>query len=70
VIAVAWLWRGVSREVAQLIHGDEADGFLGTITDSFTIGAFTRAWLRGLLPGLPILTLPGKVAAPEDGTNS
>jgi ADP-ribose pyrophosphatase len=57
-------------EVAQLIHGDEADGFLGTITDSFTIGAFTRAWLRGLLPGLPILTLPGKVAAPEDGTNS
>lgn len=25
----------------------------GEITDSFTIGAFTRAWLRGLLPDLP-----------------
>jgi ADP-ribose pyrophosphatase len=25
----------------------------GEISDSFTIGAFTRAWLRGLLPGLP-----------------
>lgn len=27
----------------------------GEINDSFTIGAFTRAWLRGLLPGLPRL---------------
>jgi ADP-ribose pyrophosphatase len=26
----------------------------GRITDSFTIAAFTRAWLRGLLPGLPV----------------
>jgi ADP-ribose pyrophosphatase len=33
-------------QVAGFIKADE-------ITDSFTIGAFTRAWLRGLLPGLP-----------------
>jgi ADP-ribose pyrophosphatase len=26
----------------------------GGITDSFTIGAFTRAWLQGLLPGLSL----------------
>lgn len=31
-------------EVAELISS-------GEITDSFTIGAFTRAWLRGILPG-------------------
>lgn len=34
------------RQVAEIIRD-------GGITDSFTIGAFTRAWLRGLLPGLP-----------------
>jgi ADP-ribose pyrophosphatase len=34
------------RRVAEIIRD-------GGITDSFTIGAFTRAWLRGLLPGLP-----------------
>jgi ADP-ribose pyrophosphatase len=34
------------RRVAEMIRD-------GRITDSFTIGAFTRAWLRGLLPGLP-----------------
>jgi ADP-ribose pyrophosphatase len=34
------------KRVAELIRD-------GQITDSFTIGAFTRAWLRGLLPGLP-----------------
>ena len=33
-------------QVAEDIHS-------GDINDSFTIGAFTRAWLRGLLPGLP-----------------
>lgn len=33
-------------EVAELIHREE-------ITDSFTIAAFTRAWLANLLPGLP-----------------
>lgn len=37
-------------EVANMIAMSE-------ITDSFTIGAFTRAWLRGLLalPGFPVL---------------
>jgi ADP-ribose pyrophosphatase len=30
----------------------------GTVSDSFTIGAFTRAWLRGLLPGLAAPTPP------------
>jgi len=34
-----------------LINEDEADDPFNTITDSFTIGTFTRAWLRGLLPG-------------------
>jgi ADP-ribose diphosphatase len=34
------------NEVAQLIR-------TGGITDSFTVGAFTRALLRGILPGLP-----------------
>lgn len=34
------------RRVAEIIRD-------GGITDSFTIGAFTRAWLRGLLPGFP-----------------
>jgi ADP-ribose pyrophosphatase len=33
-------------EVAELIRRDE-------ITDSFTIAAFTRAWLSNLLPGFP-----------------
>jgi ADP-ribose pyrophosphatase len=33
-------------KVAELIHH-------GEITDSFTIAAFTRAWLANLLPGLP-----------------
>jgi len=33
------------RRVADIIRD-------GGITDSFTIGAFTRAWLRGLLPGM------------------
>lgn len=58
------------NEVAQLIHGNEADDFLMTITDSFTIGAFTRAWLRGLLPGLPTLTLPGEVSIARDDSSS
>jgi len=40
-----------SHQVAQEI-------LTGRISDSFTIGAFTRAWLRGLLPGLPLPTLP------------
>ena len=53
-------------EVAQLIRGDATDDFLTTITDSFTIGAFTRAWLRGLLPGVPTLTPPDNLAAAED----
>lgn len=34
------------KRVAEIIRD-------GRITDSFTIGAFTRAWLRRLLPGLP-----------------
>jgi ADP-ribose pyrophosphatase len=34
------------RRVAELIRD-------ARITDSFTTAAFTRAWLRGLLPGLP-----------------
>lgn len=33
-------------EVARLIR-------TGEISDSFTIGAFTRAWLKGILPGWP-----------------
>ena len=34
--------------------GEVAEEILScAISDSFTIGAFTRAWLRGLLPGLP-----------------
>ncbi len=37
------------QHVAELIR-------TGAISDSFTIGAFTRAWLRGLLPGLPIVS--------------
>jgi ADP-ribose pyrophosphatase len=37
------------RDVAGLIS-------TGEISDSFTIGAFTRAWLRGLLPGWPAPT--------------
>jgi ADP-ribose pyrophosphatase len=36
------------RGVAELIRD-------GQITDAFTIGAFTRAWMRGLLPGMPAL---------------
>jgi ADP-ribose pyrophosphatase len=47
-------------QVARLIHwNEEADESLAAITDSFTIGAFTRAWLCGLLPGLPGPTIPG-----------
>jgi ADP-ribose pyrophosphatase len=38
-------------QVAELILSSE-------ITDSFTIAAFTRAWLRGLLQGLPAPALP------------
>lgn len=38
-----------SDQVAELIGS-------GGISDSFTIGAFTRAWLRNLLPGLPAPT--------------
>jgi ADP-ribose pyrophosphatase len=34
------------KRVSELIRD-------GKITDSFTIGAFTRAWLCGLLPGWP-----------------
>jgi ADP-ribose pyrophosphatase len=34
------------RELAEMISA-------GEITDSFTIGAFTRAWLKGLLPDYP-----------------
>jgi ADP-ribose pyrophosphatase len=47
------------QQVARLISENNADDIQPTITDSFTIGAFTRAWLRGLLPGLPTLTMPG-----------
>jgi len=36
-----------ARDVARMIR-------LGKITDSFTIGAFTRALLAGLLPGLAL----------------
>ena len=36
------------KRVAEIIRD-------GEITDSFTIAAFTRAWLRGLLPGLPAI---------------
>jgi ADP-ribose pyrophosphatase len=36
------------REVAGLIRD-------ARITDSFTTAAFIRAWLHGLLPGLPAL---------------
>ena len=57
-------------QVAQLIRGDEASDPLTTITDSFTIGAFTRAWLHGLLPGLPILTPPDNPAAAADSLPS
>src|SRR5262249_20199236 len=46
-------------QVARLIHWNEASESLATITDSFTIGAFTRAWLCGMLPGLPAPTIPG-----------
>lgn len=56
-------------QVAQLIRGDQASDPLSTITDSFTIGAFTRAWLHGLLPGLPTPTPPDDVAAAEDGSS-
>lgn len=38
-----------ARQVAELIR-------TSLISDSFTIGAFTRAWLRGLLPGLPTIS--------------
>jgi ADP-ribose pyrophosphatase len=44
-------------QVAQMIRADEDSDPLA-ITDSFTIGAFTRAWLSGRLPGLPLPTLP------------
>jgi ADP-ribose pyrophosphatase len=46
-------------QVARLIEKNDASDGLAVITDSFTIGAFTRAWLRGLLPGLPTPTAPG-----------
>lgn len=36
------------RRVAELIRD-------ARITDSFTTAAFTRAWLHGLLPGLPVI---------------
>ena len=39
-----------ARQIARLIK-------TGQITDSFTIAAFTRAWLSGLLPGLPSVDL-------------
>jgi ADP-ribose pyrophosphatase len=54
-------------QVAQLIRGDAGTGPLAPITDSFTIGAFTRAWLRGLLPGLPAPHEPGNSSGAEDG---
>jgi ADP-ribose pyrophosphatase len=40
------------EQVARLIAGTGTGGQTELITDSFTIGAFTRAWLRNLLPGL------------------
>jgi ADP-ribose pyrophosphatase len=44
---------GISS-IETLPPGQVAQEILsGGINDSFTIGAFTRAWLRGLLPGLP-----------------
>ena len=43
---ISGLERYTPGEVAEAIGS-------GEISDSFTIGAFTRAWLRGLLPGLP-----------------
>jgi ADP-ribose pyrophosphatase len=46
-------------QIACLIDGNDPGGILAPITDSFTIGAFTRAWLHGLLPGLPAPTMPG-----------
>jgi ADP-ribose pyrophosphatase len=57
-------------QVAQLIHGDGTDDPLRTITDSFTIGAFTRAWVRGLLPGLPTPTLPGNLVAATENSST
>jgi ADP-ribose diphosphatase len=47
------------QQLACLIDGNGPGGNLAAITDSFTIGAFTRAWLRGLLPGLPSPTMLG-----------
>lgn len=54
-------------QVAQLIRGDAGTGPLALITDSFTIGAFTRAWLRGLLPGLSAPQGPNNSSGSEDG---
>lgn len=48
-----------SAEVAEEIRS-------GKINDSFTIGAFTRAWLRGLLPGLSAPISPAASAQPLD----
>jgi ADP-ribose pyrophosphatase len=49
---------GISS-IETLPSGQVAQEILsGAINDSFTIGAFTRAWLRGLLPGLPAPTFP------------
>jgi ADP-ribose pyrophosphatase len=46
------LSEGISG-IERLVPGDVAAAIAaGEITDSFTMGAFTRAWLRGLLPGL------------------
>lgn len=55
-------------EVAELISASE-------ITDSFTIGAFTRAWLKGLLPGhgigkLMVWGLPAALGAWCPGSGS
>ena len=57
-------------QVAQLIYAggvaDDDDDRPATITDSFTIGSFTRAWLFGLLPGWPTLTPPDDFGVTQD----
>jgi ADP-ribose pyrophosphatase len=60
------------HQIAQLIYAgaaaddDDDDDRPRAITDSFTIGAFTRAWLGGLLRSLPTLTPPDNVGATPD----
>lgn len=56
-------------QVAQMIRGDEGGHPSTLITDSFTIGAFTRAWLRGLLPGMAPPRGPDNPAGRETCTS-